>query len=89
MRCNSILALSVVQIIVPVPAPSFWARVQPILTFSRLAPVDDFIAGLWDVHKKVKAEGYAQAWLIMSDCYGRTADVHYRTLRLGCSGPTT
>lgn len=35
-----------------------------LLSPSRLAPIDDFIAGLWKVHQQVKAEGYVQVHIL-------------------------
>lgn len=35
-------------------------RIEEFLTFGRIIEVDQFIADLWQVHLKVKKEGYVQ-----------------------------
>jgi hypothetical protein len=49
--------------------------------------VDEFIAQLWQVHLKVKEEGYVQVWCgnLRSNYMLR----HFRTFLWGCSGPIT
>ena len=57
------------------------------LTRNRILEVDEFIAQLWQVHLKVKEEGYVQVWCgnLRSNYMLR----HFRTFLWGCSGPIT